>query len=167
VDDKPSLTDEVRIAAEIMQQLQAAGIESDDPDLPQLLASESNIQGRIVNLLRVSRRTKEYAAALAKIIGEERERKERLDRKAERLRDVALWAMQETGLPKVEAPDLSASVSAGKPKVIIIDEQMLPDAMCRVERTANKTALAQALQHGPIPGAELANGTPTLTVRTR
>lgn len=164
---RPSLGDDVRLSREIAEQIQAAGISEDDPDFADLLASETDIQARLCRILRYGRHVEAQAKALGEMLSEMRDRKARLERKAESLRSVALWAMSEVGLKKLEAPDLSASVSMGKPKVILIDEALLPDELCRIERSPNKTALANALQHGPIPGAELSNPQPSLRVLTR
>lgn len=56
----------------------------------------------------------------------------------------------------------------GKPGVVITDEAALPAEFVRVERTPDKTAIANALRAAQdVPGAELGNAAPQLTIRTK
>lgn len=162
-----TFTDEVRVASAIALQIADAGVDADDPDFTTLLESECDVVERLRRVLRASRFQEAQSKALGEMIAEMRERKGRLDRKADGLRGVALWAMTELGLRKVEAPDLTASITAGRPKVIIIDEAALPDDVCVFERKPSKAAIAAWLDEKPCPGAEMSNGGPSLTVRVR
>ncbi|MCJ2090368.1 siphovirus Gp157 family protein [Methylobacterium sp. E-005] len=161
------LYQEMAVASQVAAALIAAGIEPDDEDFAELMASETNIQDRLIRILRAARHTEALSKALSGILAEMRERKARLDNKAERLRGVVLGAMADLGLTKLDGPDLSATVNAGKPKVVITDEAKLPDDACIFKREPSKTAIAAALADGPIAGAEWSNAAPVLTVRTR
>jgi stress response protein YsnF len=155
------------LASQVAAQLIAAGIDETDPDFVELMASETEILERLRRILRAARHTEAQSEALAGIVKDNRERKARLDNKAERLRGVVLQAMSDLGLKKLEGPDLTATVGAGKPKVVITDEAALPDDACVFKREPSKIAIAAALAEGPVPGAEWANPQPVLTVRTR
>ncbi len=161
------LHEEMRLASYVADRLSAAGVGPDDPDYEELLASETTILDRLIRILRAATRTEAHSEALEGIIKDNRERKARLDNKAERLRGVVLQAMAELGLKKLEGPDLTATVGAGKPKVVITDEAALPDDACVFKREPSKAAIAAALAEGPVSGAEWANPIPVLTVRTR
>lgn len=161
------LHEEMRLAAYVADQLAAAGVGPEDPDFEELLASETPILDRLVRILRAARHTEAQSEALAAIVKDNRDRKARLDNKAERLRGVVLQAMGDLGLTKLSAPDLTATIGAGKPKVVITDPDKLPDDACVFKREPSKTAIAAALAEGPVPGAELSNSVPVLTVRTR
>lgn len=161
------LNEEMRLASAVAAQLIAAGIDEDDPHFAELMASETDILERLRRILRAARHTEAQSEALAGIVKDNRERKARLDNKAERLRSVVLQAMSELGLKKLEGPDLTATVGAGKPKVQITDEAALPDDVCAFKREPSKTAIAAALAEGPVQGAEWSNPIPVLTVRTR
>ncbi|MBP30464.1 siphovirus Gp157 family protein [Methylobacterium sp.] len=158
---------EMATASRVAAQLIAAGIDETDPDFAELMASETDVLERLRRILRAARHTEAQSKALGEIAAEMRERRARLDKKAERLRSVVLEAMGELGLTKLDAPDLSASVSTGKPKVIITDPDALPDDACVFKREPSKTAIAAALAEGPVAGAEWGNPVPVLTVRTR
>ncbi len=162
-----ALSDDIRAGLDVRGALEAAGITAEDPDYAELLASECDVQDRLVRILRAARRTEAQSKALAEILADNRERKARLDTKAERLRGVVLHAMQELGLKRLEGPDLTASLGAGKPKVIVTDDAALPDDVCVMKREPSKAAIAAWLAEKPCPGAELSNATPSLTVRSR
>lgn len=162
-----SLYSEMDIASRVAAALVAADITPDDPDFAELMASETDIQDRLVRILRAARHTEAQSEALAAIVKDNKDRKARLDNKAERLRGVVLQAMGDLGLTKLSAPDLTATISAGKPKVVITDPDKLPDDACVFKREPSKTAIAAALAEGPVAGAEWSNATPVLTVRTR
>jgi chromosome condensin MukBEF ATPase and DNA-binding subunit MukB len=154
-------------ASRVAAQLIAAGIDESDPDFVELLSSETDVLERLRRILRAARHTEAQSKALSEIQTEMRERKVRLDKKAESLRGVVLRALGELGLTKLDAPDFSASVGASRPSVVITDEAALPDEVCALKRVPSKTAIAAALAEGPVTGAEWSNATPVLTVRTR
>lgn len=161
------LADDVRVAREIIAQIADAGIDSDDPDFERLIESECDVLERLRRIIRAARHIDAQAKALADMLAEGRERKARLERKADRLRGAALWALGELGQKRLDAPDFTATVGAGRGKVIITDEAALPDDVCVVKREPSKTAIAEWLSEKPCPGAEFGNPAPSLTVRTR
>jgi len=162
-----SLTDDVHLASQIAEQIIAAGIDEDDEHFADLLASETDVQDRLRRIVRASRYIANDAKALGEMIGEMRERKARLERKAEGLRGAVAWAMGECALKRLNAPDFTATLAAGKPKVIVTDEAALPDDVCVLKREPSKTAIAAWIADKPCPGAEMSNGGPSLTVRVR
>jgi hypothetical protein len=81
--------------------------------------------------------------------------------------------MQEAGLPKITAPDLTISQRLGKPVPKIIDADLLPD-WARVEKivmTPDRDAIKQAYAEDPqgfsCPGVIIPNVEPVLTVRSK
>lgn len=161
------LHQEMDVASRVAAALIAADITPEDPDFAELMASETDIQDRLVRILRAARHTEAQSEALAGILRDNKDRKARLDNKAERLRGVVLQAMSDLGLTKLTAPDLSASVGTSRPSVVITDEAALPDEVCALKRVPSKTAIAAALAEGPVTGASMSNGAPSLTIRTR
>jgi hypothetical protein len=52
--------------------------------------------------------------------------------------------------------------------VVITDPEAIPGAFMRVRREPDKTAIGAAIASGAdIPGAEMRNGLPALTIRTK
>lgn len=164
---RPSLASEVRIAKEVVDRIIAAGIDPDDSDFTTLVESECDVVERIRRMLRAARYEATQADALATLIAEMRERKVRRENKAERLRSIAAWAMQEAELRRIEAPDFTASLAAGRSPVSISDADALPESLCRIKREPDKLAIRAALEAGQVvPGATLGNPYPILNVRT-
>ena len=163
------LAADVKVAAEIVARIRDSGLSDDDPDMQAIIDTETeDTQARLVRMLRAARWAEKQAKASKEIEAEIKERRTRFEAKAEQIRSIVTWAMGEIGIAKVEAPDLTASLSAGKPVAVVTDELALPDEYVRVKREPNKTALKEALLGGAtIPGATLGNGNATLTLRTR
>ena len=55
-----------------------------------------------------------------------KERLSRLELRASKKRELALHAMSEVGLSKLEQPDFTASTRAGSPALLVISEQTIP-----------------------------------------
>ena len=98
-----------------------------------------------------------------------RQRLTRLDERGAKKRQLALEAMCEVGLKKLEQPDFTASARAGTPTLTVISEGLVP-ASYWVPQPAklDRQALLADLKRGAeIPGAQLGNPRPTLAVRTK
>jgi hypothetical protein len=95
-------------------------------------------------------------------------RKARHTRKIDTYRGLLFNVMEAAGQTKWTAPEFTASLSPGRPGVVITDEAALPDAFVLVERKPDKALIKSALDSNlPVPGATISNGLPTLTVRTK
>lgn len=96
------------------------------------------------------------------------DRCERLDRRNESLRKLAFTIMDAAGLKKAELAEATLSIRNGQRKVIIADENQIPEPLWRVKRDPDKTAIREKLLAGEyVPGAELSNAEPTLSIRTK
>jgi hypothetical protein len=99
------------------------------------------------------------------LVGRGKERLRRIEARAERHRTI-LKAMMEEIAEKVERPLATLSIGTGPRAVIITDQAALPEFYFR--RAPDKIALGKDLKAGKqIEGAELANGMPVLTMRSR
>ena len=98
-----------------------------------------------------------------------RERLSRLELRASKKRQLALEAMTEVGLTKLEQPDFTASARAGPPALVVISEETIPEAYWLPQPPKlDRQGLIGELKRGTaIPGAELSNPKPVLTVRTK
>jgi Gp157 protein len=98
--------------------------------------------------------------------------RQRLTRLAERglkKRQLALEAMNEAGLKKLEQPDFTASARLGAPPLVVTTDQAIPEVywIPQPPRLDRQTLTAD-LRHGDqVPGACLGNPAPILTVRTK
>jgi hypothetical protein len=98
-----------------------------------------------------------------------KKRLSRLELRCEKKRELALEAMSETGLRKLEQPDFTASVRAGLPALVVVIETEIPHLYWVPQPPKlNRQALLADMKRGDqIPGVQLANPKPILTVRTK
>ena len=77
--------------------------------------------------------------------------------------------MTEVGLSKLEQPDFTASARAGTPALVVISEQTIPSVYWLPQPPKlDRQALLGVLKRGdPVPGTQLSNPKPVLTVRTK
>ena len=163
-----SLAADVRIAGEVVTAIQAAGIADDDPDFIALVAAESDLPKRLERMIRRARFMETHAKALKDMIEEMRERKSRFESQAEKLRHIATWAMAEAGLPRLDCPDFTASLSRGRPQVVVPDPEAVPLEFCRVKKEPDKVRIRELLENGMAPEwAHLGNQQHQISVRTR
>jgi hypothetical protein len=89
--------------------------------------------------------------------------------RASKKRHLALEAMTEVGLSKLEQPDFTASVRAGSPALIVVAEKAIPEAYWQPQPPKlDRQALLGELKRGiEIPGAQMSNPKPVLSVRTK
>lgn len=145
----PELTEDVQALADTLEGETAA------PDV-------------IASFIRAAREDEAMAGALTTMIREHQDRRSRLEARADKRRAAAQAIMEACHLRKVELPDFTASISAGRRKVIITDEFAIPDDFCETERRPRKTDIKVALEDGAdVPGAALSNAEPVLMVRVK
>ena len=98
-----------------------------------------------------------------------KERLSRLELRCEKKRQLALDAMSEVGLSKLEQPDFTASVRAGSPALVVVSEGEIPKAywVPRPPKLNRQALLADMKRGDEVPGVQLGNPKPILTVRTK
>ena len=98
-----------------------------------------------------------------------RQRLARLDERGAKKRQLALEAMCEVGLKKLEQPDFTASARAGVPSLIIMSEGLVPEPywVPQPPKLDRQALLADLKRGAEIAGAQLGNPRPTLAVRTK
>jgi hypothetical protein len=96
------------------------------------------------------------------------ERRARFEKRSAAYRTVALQAMEQINLRKIERGHFTASISNRPAKVVITDEAALLPHFVRTKTEPDKTLIAAALKNGvTVEGAQLSNGGVGLTVRTK
>jgi hypothetical protein len=98
-----------------------------------------------------------------------KERLSRLALRASKKRELALEAMTEAELPKLEQPDFTAWARAGSPSLIVVAEDEIPDTywIPQPAKLNRQTMLGELKRGVAIPGAQLSNPQPVLMVRTK
>ena len=77
--------------------------------------------------------------------------------------------MTEVGLTKLEQPDLTASARTGSPALVVIAEDRIPEAywLPQPPKLDRHAVLAELKRGIEIPGAQMSNLKPVLSVRTK
>lgn len=142
----------------------------DDPFLIDTVQGESDLEAALAKVIREAKHIEAMAAGIDDILDAAKARQARMRETVERLRGIVAWAMDDTGLKKITAPDMTLSVRPGKPKLLIDDETQLPPALTKIETKTkpDRDAITAAFAEGQVvPGCRMANGSTVLTVRTR
>lgn len=95
-------------------------------------------------------------------------RRDRYRRRSDTLRATAFAAMDALGLPRVEWPDLTASIARGRPTAVVTNELDIPEEYTVTTIKPNMEAIRADIKQGVvIPGVEVTNGSPSIQVRTK
>jgi hypothetical protein len=163
-----SISDELRVYEEIKGRLLADNPDLDEQTLLDTLEGESNLQERIVGICRAAREADAQATVCGLIMDDLGARQKRHKARSERLRGLALWAMQEAGIPKIPAADMTINIAKGRSSVVITDANALPLGFIEYEPKPDKAKIKEALENGQsVPGASLSNSGPSLSIRTK
>lgn len=141
-------------------------LEGDPVVLADTLEGLTDAPTVIASFIRKAREDEANADALAGMMKDMGARKSRLQARADKLRASALSMLNAIGLRKLEQPDFTASIRSVPPRVEVEDETAIPDHLCKIVRTPDKTKLKEALSFGPVEGARMSNGGETLSLRT-
>jgi len=149
--------------------LEDESLEHDQQALEEILGQETgDVEDILARTVRAAVFATSQAEAAGKMIEDLQVRKKRYVNRAMALRGTAMAIMTAMEWRKREAPDFTASVLAPRQSVNITDEAVIPDDYVKVTRTPDKNALMADLTVGVvIPGAELVEGLPSISVRTR
>jgi hypothetical protein len=142
-------------------------LQDDEQTLSDTLEGISSLPEMIAAVLRSAIEDELLVAGIREHIGGLKVRQKRLQDRVERKKAMALHYAQEGRLKRIPAPDFTASVGMGGGRVLITDETALADEWVRIKREPDKEKIGKALKAGVIvPGAELSNPVPWLSVRT-
>jgi hypothetical protein len=165
-----SLHDEALAARSLVAELARVTEDLTDDDAALAVASETNLAEAIEAALLANAMDAAHCEALLGLVRTLEARHDRKRDRIERRKGAILAAMEIAGLPKLELASATVTVGRGKRKVLITDQELIPDEFMRerVTRTPDKDAIQKAiLAQRQVSGAELSNTMPTLTVRTK
>src|SRR5262245_57117875 len=120
-------------------------------------------------IIRAALDDQALATGLEGRIGEMEARRDRLQDRATKRRQIAKEVMVELDLKKLAAPDFTASIRPGTPALMVINEAAVPTIYWEPrEPRLNRQELANDLKQGAeIAGVVLSNPEPVLSVRTK
>ena len=138
-------------------------------DVGELLAAiEDALEVKAANIGRMLAQWEGDAEIAKKESARLAERCKALENRAERLRTYLKDNMAAAGITKIASPLFTATLSAGRPKVLVLDEGKVPPGFMREKTTRepNKTAILDAYESlgECVPGCEIV---PTTTLRIR
>ena len=141
----------------------------DDETLRDTLEGITSLPEMIAEVVRSALIDEHLVDGLKIRLGEMKERQARLQERARKKRTLALEVMAEADLRKLTEPDFTVSLRKAPPTLIVLDQDEVPEAYWRPQPAKlDKPALLQALKLDQgIPGVELSNGQPTISVRTK
>ena len=141
-----------------------------DPEtLADTLEGITDLHEMIAAVIRSALVDEALQAGLRFRVDDMKERLSRLEQRAAKKRQLALEAMTEVGLTKLEQSDFTASTRAGSPALIVIAEDKIPNTywLPQTPKLDRQTILGELKRGAEIPGAQLSNPQPVLMVRTK
>ena len=101
---------------------------TDEETLTDTLEGITDLHEMIAAVIRSALVDEALHAGLRFRVDDMRERLSRLELRATKKRQLALDAMTEVSLTKLEQPDFTASTRAGSPALVVIAEDRIPEA---------------------------------------
>ena len=141
----------------------------DDETIRDTLEGITDLNEMIAAVIRSALVDEALHSGLRFRVDDMRERLSRLELRASKKRQVALEAMSEVGLSKLEQPDFTASVRAGSPALVVVAEESIPEPYWLPQPPKlDRQAILGELKRGiSVAGAEMSNPKPVLSVRTK
>ena len=152
----------------------SARLRTEDPQIDEQTLADTvegltDLHEILTTVIRAALTDQALAHGLEGRIGEMQARRDRLQDRAAKRRQVAKDVMVELDLKKLAAPDFTASIRPGTSALMVIDEAAVPSIYWEPrEPRLNRQGLANDLKQGAeIAGVALSNPEPVLSVRTK
>jgi hypothetical protein len=141
----------------------------DEQALADTVEGLTDLHEILMAVIRAALADQALATGLEGRIGEMQARRDRLEDRATKRRQIAKDVMVELDLKKLSAPDFTASIRPGTPALMVIDEAAVPSIYWEPrEPRLNRQGLSNDLKQGAeITGVALSNPEPVLSVRTK
>jgi hypothetical protein len=153
----------------IRERLRAEDPQIDEQTLADTVEGLTELHEILTAVIRAALADQALATGLEGRIGEMQARRDRLQDRATKRRQIAKDVMVELDLKKLSAPDFTASIRPGIPALMVIDEAAVPSIYWEPrEPRLNRHGLVTDLKQGAeIAGVTLSNPEPVLSVRTK
>jgi hypothetical protein len=165
--------DQMTIAAAtyrtIRDRIREQDAQIDEQTLADTVEGLTDLHEILAAIVRAALADQALATGIEGRIGEMQARRDRLQDRATKRRQIAKDVMVELDLKKLAAPDFTASIRPGMPALMVIDEAAVPRIYWEPrEPRLNRQGLAADLKQGAeIAGVALSNREPVLSVRTK
>lgn len=139
--------------------------DDDDRLLHDSLEGLTDLHDYAATLLSMNEDDEGIVNALSEQITDRKARQDRTKRRIEARRDMLKALMELAGIDKLALPEATVSKRDVAPKLIVTDESVLPDSLCKITRKPDMAAIkAYGLL---VPGLAYDNGGVSITVRRK
>jgi hypothetical protein len=141
----------------------------DEQTLADTVEGLTDLHEILAAIIRAALADEALANGLKGRVAEMEDRRERLQDRAAKRRQIARETMAELDLKKITAADFTASLRPGIASLVVLDEASIPSIYWepRDPKLDRATLSADLKQGADIAGATLSNPQPVLSVRTR
>ena len=163
------LTSELQYYQRVRERLLKGLPEADEETVRDTLEGITELHEIIAVVIRSALVDEALQAGLRTRVEEMRQRLSRLAERGLKKRQLALEAMNEAGLKKLEQPDFTASARLGTPPLVVISEEAVPEGywIPQPPKLDRQTLTSDLRRGDQVPGACLGNQALILTVRTK
>jgi hypothetical protein len=142
---------------------------TDEETVLDTLEGITDLHEMIAAIIRSALVDEALHAGLHSRLGDMKERLARLQERGAKKRQLALDAMGEVGLAKLQQPDFTASARAGSPSLVVTSEDAIPHPywVPQPPKLDRQALLGELKRGGEIPVVQLSNSKPILAVRTK
>jgi hypothetical protein len=169
LEDTMNLEFAATIYRALKERLKAHDPDLDEQTLADTVEGLTDLHEILAAIVRAAMADEALASGLKGRIAEMEKRRDRLEERALKRRQIVKDTMVELDLKKLTAPDFSASIRPGMPALLVIDEAAVPSIYWepREPRLDRQGLLAELKQGAEITGVTLSNPEPVLSVRTK
>jgi len=163
------LTHSLGVYQTIRERIIALEGDIDEATLTDTLEGLTDIHEILAAVVRSALLDEALADGLKEHIQRLQERLQRLTERGRERRRIARDAMIEVAIKKIAAPDFTASVRPGSLSLVVVDEGAVPAPYWEPrEPRLNRADVLADLKRGlTIPGTQLSNPEPVLSVRVK
>jgi len=153
----------------LRQQLITQFPDIDEETIIDTLEGITDLHEMIAAVIRSALVDEALSTGLRKRLEDMRERLARLEERGTKKRQLALEAMDEVGLSKLQQADFTVSTRPGSPSLVITAESDVPSSywVPQAPRMDRQALLCELKRGAEIPGVQLNNPKPVLVVRTK
>ncbi len=149
-------------------------IRSEEKDIDEITLADTvegltDLHDIVAAIIRSAILDEALAAGLKQRVKEMQDRLVRFEERAANRRHIARDVMLEAEIKKITAPDFTVSLRPGTPSLVVVDEALIPAAywLPQPPRLNRQDLVVELKQGGAVPGAELSNPEPVLSVRSK
>jgi hypothetical protein len=141
----------------------------DEETLRDTLEGITDLHEMIAAIVRSALVDEALQAGLRSRLEDMKQRLARFEERGTKKRQLALDAMTEVALKKLEQPDFTASVRAGIASLVVVSDDLIPETywVPQPPKLDRQSLLADLKRGGEVAGAQLDNPKPILAVRTK